>query len=361
MFRLKSTRFYLLIIATVLFISCGDDDGISIPVGTDGFFVVNEGGFGNGNTSISFYDRETETVSNEVFANVNGALGDQAQSMALFNGLGYIVVQNSDKIEIINTDTFESVGTIDEELPSPRYFVGLSSQKGYVSDWGADGVTGTVKVIDLRTNEVTKTISTGQGTNRMLLLNNQLWVTNSGGFGRDNTIKVINTSTDEVSQTVELSDNPNSLQVDINGNIWVATSGHTAFDPETFEVIVDESTAAALIQLSASGEELKRLEYSEVGFSQSAGGLSINNAGDQLYYLFGSQIYELSIEATSLPDEPFSDKFYYGVAVDPIDETVIGFEAPNFSSSGNMDFYSPQGELMSTFAVGIGPNGATFK
>lgn len=359
--QFKTFSTYFLLIVSIIFSSCGDDDNPIIPVGSEGFFIVNEGGFGNGNTSLSFYDRATETVTNQVFANVNGALGDQAQSMTIFNGLGYIVVQNSAKVEIIDVNTFESVGVIDEDLPNPRHFIGFNAQKAYVSDWGADGISGTVNVIDLTTNEVTKTISTGQGADRMLLVDSELWVTNSGGYGRDNTVVIIDTVTDEIEKTITTSDNPNSIQEDNAGNIWVATKGHTAYDPQTYEVLEDESTSASIVRFSADGSELLRLDYTEVGFTQEAVSLSINAAGDRLYYLYNGLIYELAITASALPTASFSDTYYYGLSVDPIDDTVIGFEAPTFSSSGNMDFYSADGQLTSSFVVGIAPNGATFK
>src|SRR5690242_18231299 len=97
-------RFYFLSLwLLVIASSCGSDPSPEIPVGSAGYFVVNEGGFGNGNTSISFYDRNSNTMTNDVFTKKNGrALGDQSQSVTVFEGKAYIVVQHSGKIEVIN-------------------------------------------------------------------------------------------------------------------------------------------------------------------------------------------------------------------------------------------------------------------
>ena len=358
----KKIYSYWIIITVFITWACSNDDVGIISAKSEGYFIVNEGAYNKGTTSISFYDRETKTITNNVFAAANGRpLGDQTQSMTIFNGQGYILVQNSAKIEVININTFESIASIDEGLPGPRHFAGVSTQKGYVSDWGKDGVTGTVKVIDLEKNQVTKTIAAGQGTNQMLLLGDRLFVTNSGGLGRDNTIKVINTDTDEIEQTIEVADNPNSLRADTDGNIWIASSGHTSFDPMTFEIIPGESTPAAIIKLDAKGKELLRLSYDKVGFSQSASCLSIDPSGETLYYLYEGKIYSMAFDATALPEKPFAAKDYYGLSIDPFDQTVIGFEAPTFTSNGNMDIYSGSGELLSTYIVGIGPNSAAFK
>lgn len=359
---LKNTLLRGLILSAILLASCSDDDPNVLAPGSEGFFIINEGGFGNGNTSISFYDRETETVSNNLFATTNGIpLGDQAQSMTLHDGKGFIVVQNSGKIEVVDPDDLSILETISADIISPRYFVGLSSTKGYVSDWGADGVTGTVKVIDLVNYEVTATIAIGQGTNRLLLVGNLLYAVNAGGFGRDNTLKVIDTNTDQVITTTVIGDNPNSIVRDSGGNFWLAISGHTAFDPQTFAVIEEESTPGAIVKLDASGEETMRLTFTEVGFSQKPSNISINNSGNQLYFLYAGEIYTMSTSTNALPSEPFVSNSFYGFAVDPIDNTIIGCEAPDFSSSGNILIYSEAGDLLATHAVGIGPNGCTFK
>ena len=364
MSKFLSGKLYVLLIVLALFLgSCGDDEPTTgNEVGLEGFFIVNEGGFGNGNTSISFFDREAETASNNLFSTANGIpLGDQAQSMTLHDDKGFIVVQNSGKIEVVDEDEFTIISTITEGIISPRYFVGHSAIKGYVSDWGVDGVSGTVKVIDLRTYEVTKTIDTGQGTNELIIQGDNLYAVNSGGFGRADELVIIDTQTDEISNTITITDNPNSLRIDNEGNIWIATSGHTAFDPDTFEVIETESTTGAIVKVSQSGQVLQTLSVDEVGFSKSPGRLNINNAGDQVYYSYSGAIYSMSINATELPAAPFINKSFYGFSVDPTDNTIIGCVAPDFSSSGDIEIYSEAGSLLTTYTVGIGPNGCTFK
>ena len=151
----KSTVYKIILIALMplVLMSCGDDEEdnpLGLPLKDDGFFIVNEGGFGNSNTSLSFYSSETGEVTNNIFQLVNNRpLGDQSQSIAIHRDQGFIVAQNSSKVEVFDTDNFESITTISDGIESPRYFVGLNSEKGYVSDWGSDGLTGTVKVIDL--------------------------------------------------------------------------------------------------------------------------------------------------------------------------------------------------------------------
>ena len=76
--------------------------------------------------------------------------------MTEHNDKYYIVVNNSSKIEIVNKTDFVSTGVI-EGLAQPRYFLGIDNQKAYVSQWGANGLDGSLAIIDLSDNSVTKT------------------------------------------------------------------------------------------------------------------------------------------------------------------------------------------------------------
>jgi YVTN family beta-propeller protein len=350
----------VLIITVLIFLqSCKSDPDPVIPQGTAGFFVVNEGGFGNGNASLAYYDRKADVLTNNIFTTKNGRpLGDQAQSMTVFENRGYIVVQNSGKIEVINADDFASVGSV-TNLPSPRYFIGISATKGYVSDWGADGVTGTVKVIDLSTLEVIKTIQTGKGANRMLKVNNLVYVANSGGYDKDNTVKVIDSNTDAIVATITIGDNPNSLQRDKDGNIWVASSGYIVYNND-FSINETASTKGSISKISASNTESLRLTVDKVSFSAPSN-LVISPDGTSLYYMYEDAFYSLATTATALPTAPLKSKSYYGLAVDPTNGMIIGCNAPNFSSAGTIEIFNTRDTIRTTYPTGIAPNGIAFK
>ncbi len=99
----------------------------------DGLFITNEGNFQYGNATLTYYDPATNAVENEVFYRANGMkLGDVAHSMTMYNGKGWIVVNNSHVIFAIDPDTFKELGRI-ENLTSPRYIHFISDQKAYVS------------------------------------------------------------------------------------------------------------------------------------------------------------------------------------------------------------------------------------
>lgn len=343
----------------MVFTSCENDPQPIIEPGEEGFFIVNEGAFGNGNASLSFYDRSKDEVVNNVFAAVNGRpLGDQAQSMTVHEGKGYIVVQNSGKIEVINTGTYVSITTITDGLASPRYVLIVSSTKAYVSDWGLDGVTGTVKVLNLSTNTITKSIPVGKGANGMILMNDKVYVANSGGWGKDNTISVINISTDTVVDTIEVGDNPNSIVAEQDGTLWVSSSGALAYNDDW--TIDEANSSKGSISKIVSDEEVLRLPVSKFTINGPAN-LTLSADRNTLYFRFDAKVFSMPVTGTSLPSEPFKEKAYYGLSVDPISGHILGFSAPNFSVGGYMEMLDESGELVDSYLVGIAPNGCAFK
>jgi hypothetical protein len=342
--------------------ACDNGADPTISIGTEGFYIVNEGAYNASNASISFYDRNADKVINDIFAAKNGRpLGDQAQSIAFFENKAYIVVQNSAKIEVIDATDYASIQTISAGLESPRYFLGVSQNKGYVTDWGADGVTGSVKVINLETGTVTKSISTGQGPNKIIkgqADQGKVYIANSGGYGKDNKVTVIDISSDAIVGTLATGDNPNSLKFDNNGNLWVACSGALAYNDD-FTVDEQNSTKPTLSKFNAAFDEVFRLTFPRASYLGAT--IESNPAGDQLYINYDGAVYRMSSSATELPTTPFVDKMFYGIGVDTFTQGLVGCEAPSFSSPGKIYLYDESGRLLKSLEAGIAPNGITVK
>lgn len=356
---LNTSRIQIYVIVACSLFSCKNDPTPEVPVGAEGYFVVNEGAFNGSNTSISFYDRKSETMTNNVFSKKNGRpLGDQAQSATVFENKAYVVVQHSSKVEVIDPSNFESLGTI-SGLESPRYFIGINATKGYVSDWGADGVSGSIKVIDLTTMKVTKSVSLGSGPNRMILKDGLVYVALNGGFGKDTRVMIINSANEEVQQTLNVDDNPNSLQFDQDGNLWVACGGALAYNDD-FTIDEAKSTKPSLIKLDGSGKVLAHFVFEKITYT-GLGSLEMNATKDQLYFLYDDAVYTIGIHATTAPTSPLINKTFYGLAFDPFANQIIGCEALNFSSPGKIYLYDVAGKFLTSMEVGIAPNGIAFK
>jgi len=361
MISLKKLKCYLLVflLATsgVIITSCEKDDtGPSLPYDlTNGVVIANEGTFQASNASLSIYYPKGDSVVNNVFSKVNDRpLGDVLQSIGFSGDNAYLILNASNKIEVIDKKTCVEVATI-SDLVSPRYFTSISDDKAYVTLWGNGGKVG---VLNLTTNTLTKQITVGSGPEKLVVIGNKAFIANSGGWSTDNRISIINTQTDEVIATLTVGDNPKDFVVDRNGMIWVLCSGNIVYDAN---YNVASQTESKLIKINPSTNGIETTINLGETFHPSH--LEINPAKNELYYGgdFGiSGIFSIPITATEKAASPLIDEVFYGFNVDPSNGTIYGLQAPSFTSAGTLKRYSSTGAIISTFGLGIVPNSAYF-
>jgi YVTN family beta-propeller protein len=352
------TRLVLGAAAAFSLLACDPESNVEPAeptVETKTVFVVNEGNFLQSNAEISSFSKTTNKVSNlSLFSAANSRpLGDVAQNMSVRDSTGYIVVNNSNKLEVVNLRTFRSLATI-TGLKLPRYFAAASAEKGYVTETVSYSVAaGQVSVINLKTNTVIKTIAVGKQPERLLVVGNRVYVTNNGG----STVTVINTDSDAVEGTITVGDAPNSLVLDRNNRIWVMSSGRVVYSGNNIDYNLTSKGSLSSItpgSLTAS----TRIFATNLG---QPGRLNINGSRDQLYYTFQGGVYRLSINDNDLPTTPlFRRRTIYGLGIDPQDNTIYTGLAPSFSTAGQVVRFRNTGTAIDSFTVNIGPNGFVF-
>lgn len=342
---------------SIFFSSCNDDDDKKI-IGAfeDGVFISNEGNMSTGDGSVSYYNYDQDTVYNNIFESVNQRqLGSVVQSVTVHEGNAYIAVNASNKVEIVKASTFEEIGVI-TDVSSPRYFLGIDKNKGYISQWGDNGA---IKVIDLSTFAITKTIVTSAGPEQMLLHNDLVYVANSGGYNNNNTVSVIDPSNDEVIKTITLDgDSPRDFVVDANNDIWVICAGFV----DWYAVPMTE-TPSKLIKINPTTNEI----ISTITISENAHPtcLETSRNGNNLFYGggYGFQgIYKMSITDTEVPTSALINKVFYGFNINPETGNIFALEAASdYVSKGKLYRYEANGTMLGEYEVGVGPNGANFK
>lgn len=357
----RSKLFLALTIGALFFVSCSnDDDNVTpeIPLGNydNGVLVLNQGGFGHGDATVSFISSDFSAQQNDIFSivNPNITLGDTGQDIGLNNDLAYIVVNVSNKIQIVNRYTMENVASITTGLKNPRYIT-FYNGKGYVTNWGDGGDPNDdyVAVIDLNTNTVTSTISVLEGPERIIENNGKLYVAQTGGWGYGTKVTVIDASTNAVSTTITVGDLPESLQIK-DGELWVSCSGNPSWVSAPLL-----PTAGSIVKVNlANNEVLSTTAYA----TQHLYNMVI--VGNDAYYTAGSGIYKYELNATALPESPIfstEDQGVYGVYSFAIknDNIYVG-DAGNYSNSGKVYVYSMTGTLNHTFSVGVVPAGFYF-
>lgn len=311
----------------------------------DGYFVTNEGNFGQGNGSISFVSN-FGNVENNVFAITNSfPLGDVVQSMSIIDDKSYILVNGSGKIEVADIDSMTSVTTID--VSGPRYIAKVSDEKAYVTDWGINGV----QVIDLSTNTISSTIDCGTGPEGIVVSNGFAYVCNVGGWGLDNTVSIINVETDIVETTLTVGDKPESVVVDVDGAVWVLSSGYTEWNSNWTQIL--SQTPGKLVKIM--NNNIETTYTFDVG--SNPGNLVINQDGTDLYFSNGS-IYKMNILDSQLPNNPIINRGFYGLGFN--NGYLYGSDAVDFSQNGWSFKYNSEGILIDSVQVGIIPGGYCF-
>ena len=346
----------LIALATLLLTSCmkwetGEEE--TFEASPSGLFITNEGNFQYGNASLSFYDPATRTIENEVFYRANGMkLGDVAQSMTVHNGVGWVVVNNSHVVFAIDLNTFREVGRI-TNLTSPRYMHFVSADKAYITQIWDNRIT----VVNPRTYQITgyiecpaMTMETGS-TEQMVQWGDYVYV---NCWSYQNRILKIDTRTDTVVDELEVGIQPTSLVIDRNGKMWTITDGGYDGSPYGYE-------APSLYRIDAETFRIEREFPFALGDAPSE--VQINGAGDKIYWL-NEDVWEMDVEAEWLPVRPFLEQretIYYGLTVDPHSGEVYVADAIDYQQQGMIYRYSPTGELIDEFYVGIIPGAFCWK
>lgn len=328
-------------------------------------FVVNEGKFRSSNGTVSIFNSETKGLTLDAFQAANSrSLGDIVQNLAVRENRGYVVVNNSNKVEVVSLPDFKSVATI-RGLVSPRYLLPVSATRAYVTQWGNFNTTRAgIKVLDLTTNTVVDSIATGDLPERLLLANGRVFVANYG----TNTLTVIDPATNRVTSTVTVGDAPNSLAIDKNNRLWVLCGGAISYDPATNYTTIDTvaTTPGSLYNLDPANPAAVATSRTFTSKALSPTDLHLNAAGDQLYfratdaatYLGG--VCRLGIADIKLPSlkAPFIPGLFYGLGIDP-STNLIYTGTGNFSAD-KLRRYQPAGTFLDETAVGVGVSGFVF-
>jgi DNA-binding beta-propeller fold protein YncE len=336
-------NFLLLTLIFSLLLSCKKEPVKEEPAsGQTGFtsskgvFIMNEGNFTFGNAKVSYYNFSSGTVTSDIFGSANGRpLGDVCQSMQVINGKGYIVVNNSGKIEIVNMNDFKSSATI-TGFTSPRYIVQVSLSKAYVTDFTA----GAIKIVDLVSGQINGSISCPGWTEQLLKSGDNVYVTNYD----KGKVYVINSLNDLVIDSIPLVKGANSIVKDANGKIWVLCSGEAS-----------SGTNGALFKIDPSSNSIENTFPFPV--TESPWRLTKNTQSDTLYYL-NNGVNKMWTGSVSLPSSPFiasGSRNFYGLGINPVNSDIYVADAIDYVQSGRVYIYNSAGGLRSDFLAGIIP------
>jgi YVTN family beta-propeller protein len=342
---MKKNLLYGLILTCIIitFTSCSKDDNnnpVTTPETTTGMFILNEGVYGHNNSSLSYLDFKTSTVTQDVYASENStaSLGDDANNMVILNGKGYIAVDNSNKIEIIDIATFKSLGYVDLGSNSdPREIYMKDSTAGYVTSY-----TGKVIKFNPTTKAIVKTIEVGSKPEGIVESNGKLFVANSG-FGYANTVSVIDLSSDNVVSTIKVGTNPRTVIKGDDNNIYVVCTGSFSDTTGRGGVFkIDYNTLAVDDSIAV---------YANPGEGCFVGNdiLTINSNGVVRVNLTNHTVSSPIITGTKV-NSYFG--IIYSIAYDKTTQTIYCGNPKDFNQNGEVVAFSTDGTEKARYAAG---------
>jgi len=345
-----------MLVAILLLQNCTSDDRDIIvdtppPSGdyANGIFVLNEGGYTYSNASVSFIDNSGQVYNNIFYAVNQRALGDVAQSMAFHEDKAYIVVNNSNTIEVVNRYTFEHIVTVENDILTPRYMT-FYEDKAYITNWGdpADTTDDYVAVLDTETNVVINTIPVAEGPDAIVNNNGTLYVAHYGGWGYGNTISVLDAANETVTTSIDVSDVPRNM-VTHNNDLYVMCAGK--------EDYTGHETLGGLYKINmATNQVTDQIIFPE---GKHPGYLEINN--NSLLYTLNRDVYNVDLNDFTLPTAPMFTTstqnvgVLYGFSV--INGKIYIADAKDYVSNGDVLVYSLQGDFQENYNVKLIPNG----
>ncbi len=316
---------------------------------TRGIFVTNEGSFNGNNASITHFDpslKQTESV----YQVANGVgLGDVLQSFTIIGDKAYAVVNNSQKVEVLELKTMKRIATI-TGVDYPRHLLDAGNGKAYLTN---GSLAGEVKIIDLITNTIAGSIAVGMGPEKMYKSADKVFVCNSGGWSIDNTISVIDINTSAVVSTITVGDRPIDMALDSFGNLWTLCSGETLYD-ENWAVV--GNTPAMLYQIDPiTGLVMSSMQVGALGDHPREFAMSADET-DLLLVNNGLQKMDMLTEtwSTLVPGS------FNSVDVNTADGDIWCTGTTNFVDPSTLYHYNSSGVLENQFTVGLGANGVDF-
>jgi hypothetical protein len=330
-------QFTCLFFLITFFVACDPEpkkkiDLLQRPIATPEFAVIcNEGNFQNGNASVTFYDFANDVLTDDVFKKVNNRnLGDVLQSSSLFEDEVFLVVNNSQKIEVVGRKDMLLRRTI-SGFKSPRNMLILSSDLAYVSEY----YDNSVKVINPQTGQINATITCPGWHDQMIIVGSKLYVSTVNR----NQLYIINILTNAVEDSIMVANGGADMVLDVQNRIWLLCSESAG------------TSSAKLFQINTTTDSvLKTFTLPDVNALR----LTINGNRDRLYWI-SNHIYSMGINEFSLPSSPFivsNNNNFYALGYIPHRNEIWAADAIDYIQKSTVFRYNSEGMNIGLFKSG---------
>ncbi len=343
----KITALFLLFLSVFILQGCSESTVNPVtekPLTESGIYVVNEGLWGQNNSTVTYYDPIKKTHVLNLYGQANGGarLGDTGNDIAVSGNTMLISVTTSNKIEILNTLTFVSQGIIDMGAgSSPRRILIKDSVYCYVT-----GFNDQVSKVNYKTRQIEKSIRVGSYPEGIVQKGSKFYVANSG-LGSGTTVSVIDAVSETVTKTVNVGLNPINLGVAADGYLYVVCTGtYDTVGPQGSVYKIDTNTdtvADSLVTGNNPGEFV--IIGNNMFVLTDAGVAKIN-------------LSSMTVENPALVKGMTVNPIYgiiYSIGYDALTKNLLLGNPKDFSQNGEVVIMTTAGTEVERFGTGINP------
>ena len=338
----------LLFLLIVIIVSCRKDTPPVLPqqqvssIADKRLLICDEGNFGQNNAAISIYDPLNNAVVVNAYAasNSNQSLGDILQSVTKFNDKYYLVVNHSGKVVVCDKN-FVRLTTVSGFI-SPRYMQVVSNNKAYISNLVLPtnaNQTNYIQVMDITTNTISKSIRLDGWTEQMVQSYGKVYITNQN----KKYVYVLDAATDGLDSIYVGATNA-CIVKDANEKLWVSCNADST-----------ANTQAKLVRINPANDSIEGIINLQTT-KNSISRLCINGSGTTLYYLM-NDVFKIDINATNPSTSIITQGAhnFYGLCIDPDDESIYISDAVDYNSNGKVYRYQSNASYVATYTVGVIP------
>ncbi|TDG34987.1 YncE family protein [Pedobacter changchengzhani] len=348
-----------------IFFSCRKEKGIineevtKVPnqiTAINGLYILNEGNFGSNKASLDYYDYANGIYRKNIYEQANPSvtlgLGDAANDIKIYGSRLYIVVNGSNKVEILDVKTAKKIGQVD--VPNCRY-ISFYKNNAYVTAYA-----GYVAVIDTAALAVKTQIAVGQQPEEMAIVGSKLYVANSGGYNYPNyehTVSVIDLNTNTELKRIDVDVNLHHLKADQYGDIYVTSRGNYANIPSNLYVI-DTKTDAVKKKFNITASDI--CIDKDFAYIYSVEWSSITSSNVVSYTKINIK------DETIIPSNFITDgtekeiEIPYGLAIDPLSSDIYVTDAKDYVTPGTLYCFDKYGKKKFSVTTGDIPGHFAF-
>lgn len=377
-FHIPVGPFHLLIPLILILVGCREDEVVPMPqpektgeaqqIQLTGFWLLNQGNMGANKASLDLYTFADALYMRNVYPALNPDvamdLGDVGNAMRSYGSKLYIVVNCSNKVEVLDLHTGRRIGQID--IPNCRDIT-FSGPNAYVTSYAGPvevaedyAQLGYVARIDTLTLRETGRSTVGYQPDGIAICGDRIFVANSGGYRVPNyerTVSILDLATLEQVKEVEVAENLCHALADRHGYIWISSRGDYydipsrlyRMDAETMEVVQTFDFPVSAMWLSGD-----RLLTVSASFNYDTFLL------DKVFTIIDTKDGKLLTRNFVSDGTEQEIRVPYGVAENSETGEIYVTDARTYINPGYIYCYSPEGQLKWKQRTGDVPSSLVF-